>query len=104
MKKYTELLLNRLDAAYRNRFDRDAALIFLNDAYQEYVFVRTTQADFLDEAEIFQEFMEIRDLFICQLMDRYPSNYAEIKQKIDALKGTCTVIDAPTNLQPHLAF
>lgn len=109
MKKWTDLLLERLDTAYRARFDRDAALIFLNDAYQEYLLLRTSQ-ETLDvrEEKIVEEFMEIRDSFIYQLVDRYPSNYSDVEKKINQLKQLCAGTSGNTtdefSLHLHPAF
>lgn len=86
METWTELLINRLEVAYSNRFDPQAALIFLNDAYQEYLLMRKNEETTSEEIHFAHDFMQIRDLFICQLVDRYPSNYAEVEQKINELK------------------
>lgn len=110
MEQWTDLLIERLETAYRARFDREAALVFLNDAYQEYLLLRTQQDTPFNEEqkEILLHFMETRDLFIRQLVDRYPSNYADVEQKIRQLKADChtdeTVTAGSFNMHLHPAF
>lgn len=107
MEQWTELLIDRLEAAYRARFDREAALVFLNDAYQEYLLLRTQPlTEEKEQREILARFMETRDLFIRQLVDRYPSNYADVEQKIQQLKNVCQEETAPVDfdMRLHPAF
>ncbi|MBS7578335.1 MULTISPECIES: hypothetical protein [unclassified Enterococcus] len=87
MKNWTNAMIERLDSAYRVRFDRDESLIFLNDAYQNLLILEMKFET--DENELvshfLEYFMEVRDLFISELVDRYPSNYHDIESKIEEL-------------------
>ena len=87
MKTWTNAIVDRLDAAYRVRFDKDESLIFLNDAYQN-LLILELKAQLDDNEQLNQfiaYFMEVRDLFIGELVDRYPSNYHNIEAKIAVL-------------------
>ncbi|BCA84547.1 hypothetical protein EsVE80_00700 [Enterococcus saigonensis] len=88
MEEWKDMILERLDAAYKARFEKDQALIFLNDAYQDALFwkMQVSNSDRQDFTAFMQEFMEIRDLFIGLLVDRYPSNYHEVKVKLEHLR------------------
>jgi hypothetical protein len=87
MKNWTNAMIERLDSAYRVRFDRDESLIFLNDAYQNLLILEmkfdTDDNELL--SHFLEYFMEVRDLFISELVDRYPSNYHDIECKIEEL-------------------
>ena len=87
MKTWTNAIVDTLDAAYRVRFDKDESLIFLNDAYQN-LLILELKAQLDDNEQLNQfiaYFMEVRDLFIGELVDRYPSNYHNIEAKIAVL-------------------
>ncbi|HCM84614.1 MAG TPA: hypothetical protein DIT08_00755 [Enterococcus sp.] len=81
-------MIERLESAYKVRFEKEAVLVFLNDAYQNALMLRkdyTLESD--DTLEDFlAEFDHTRDLFISQAVDRYPSNYNKIAEKISDLK------------------
>ena len=82
-------IINRLETAYRTRFDMKASLVFLNDAYQNSIELIKSVEETPDEEcqEFLQLFMETRDLFIQQLVDRYPSNYHDVEVQIEKLKA-----------------
>ena len=88
MKEWKEMILERLDAASKARFEKDQALIFLNDAYQDVLFwkMQVNGSEKTDFTAFMAEFMEVRDLFIGLLVDRYPSNYREVEAKLEHLK------------------
>lgn len=84
MNNWTNEMINRLETAYKVRYEKDKSLVFLNDAYQNLLILRM-QYPIADNAALSQftnSFMEVRDLFINELNDRYPENYAEVAQKI----------------------
>lgn len=88
MNKWTNAVIERLESAYQVRFEKEAVLIFLNDAYQNALQLRK---DYLGEsnpsvAEFLAAFDQTRDLFISQAVDRYASNYNEVEKKIAELK------------------
>ena len=108
MKTWTNAIVDRLDAAYRVRFDKDESLIFLNDAYQNLLILELKAQ--LDDNEQLNEFIknsinakiisdlinispnivkiiitQNNNLFIGELVDRYPSNYHNIEAKIAVL-------------------
>lgn len=87
MTNWTNAIVDRVEAAYSVRFDKEEALIFLNDAYQNLLMLELKmQSEDNQELNHFIEyFVEVRDLFITELVDRYPSNYTDIKAKIDTL-------------------
>lgn len=87
MTNWTNAIVDRVEAAYSVRFDKEEALIFLNDAYQNLLMLELKlQAQDNQELNSFIDyFIEVRDLFITELVDRYPSNYTDIKGKIDTL-------------------
>lgn len=88
MKQWTASIVDRLEAAYRARFDREMALIFLNDAYQDFLILRTHfyNADNQVLLTFLKQFTATRDLFVSQVVDRYPSNYNEVEIEINKLK------------------
>ncbi|GAA2917158.1 hypothetical protein P7H00_09020 [Enterococcus pseudoavium] len=88
MKKWTYAIIERLESAYRVRFEKEAVLVFLNDAYQNALMLRRDFTLETDEglADFLTEFDHTRDLFISQAIDRYPSNYNKVAEKISALK------------------
>ncbi|MDD3016414.1 MAG: hypothetical protein PHR41_07920 [Lactococcus chungangensis] len=92
MNNWTNEIINRLDTAYNARFEKEKSLVFLNDAYQNLLFLKLKYT--IDEdAELSNfatSFMEVRDLFINELSDRYPENYAQVAcqiQKLHDLNG-----------------
>lgn len=87
MKKWTCAMIERLESAYKVRFEKEAVLVFLNDAYQNALMLRKdcTQNDETLE-DFLAEFDHTRDLFISQAVDRYPSNYNKVAEKISDLK------------------
>lgn len=88
MNTWTDLILERVETAYRARFEKEAALIYLNDAYQSALFLRM-RFNIEDDAALaafMKQFMAVRDLFISLVVDRYPSNYNEVEQKITTLR------------------
>ena len=91
MKQWTDSIVERLEAAYRVRFDQEATLIFLNDAYQDSLSLRTNYYDVHNQLlmDFMKQFMAVRDLFVCQVVDRYPSNYNEVELQINHLKEIC---------------
>ena len=89
MKEWKEMIFERLDAAYNARFEKDQALIFLNDAYQDALFwkMEVSKEESQEFTAFMQEFMAVRDLFISLLVDRYPSNYREVEAKLENLRN-----------------
>lgn len=89
MKEWQEMIFERLDAAYQARFEKDQALIFLNDAYQDALFwkLEVSKEESQEFTAFMQEFMTVRDLFISLLVDRYPSNYREVEAKLEHLRS-----------------
>lgn len=88
MNKWTDAMIERLESAYQVRFEKEAVLIFLNDAYQNALQLRK---DYLGEPNpTVEEFLNVfdrtRDLFISQVVDRYPSNYNLVEKNISELK------------------
>ncbi|MDU5334728.1 hypothetical protein [Enterococcus sp.] len=87
MKKWTCAIIERLESAYKVRFEKEAVLVFLNDAYQNALMLRR---DYTQDDETLEgflaEFDHTRDLFISQAVDRYPSNYNKVAEKISDLK------------------
>ena len=69
--------------------DMKASLVFLNDAYQNSIeLIKAVDEKPSNELEEFLElFMTTRDLFIRQLVDRYPSNYHDVEVQIQKLKA-----------------
>ncbi|MBU5366622.1 hypothetical protein ACFFH2_15470 [Enterococcus devriesei] len=88
MNKWTYAMIERLESAYKVRFDKEAVLIFLNDAYQNALMLRSEELrDQNDRYDSFlEEFDHTRDLFVSQAVDRYPSNYNKVAEKISELK------------------
>lgn len=84
MDEWKDMIIERLEAAYRVRFERDQAIIFLNDAYQNILFLKMMSAKDDDQIcrNFIKEFMGIRDFFISQLIDHYVCNYKEVEDKI----------------------
>ncbi|WP_167629669.1 hypothetical protein [Listeria valentina] len=89
MNIWMNAIVERLDTAYSNRFDSKAALIFLNDAYQSAMELmrELTIRESPESREFLRLFMTTRDLFVEQLVDRYPSNYNEIAARIEKIKA-----------------
>lgn len=89
MNYWMKTIINRLETAYQTRFDMKASLVFLNDAYQNSIeLIKTVDEKPSNELEEFLElFMTTRDLFIRQLVDRYPSNYHDVEVQIQKLKA-----------------
>jgi len=88
MNNWTTTMIERLDSAYQVRFEKEAVLVFLNDAYQNALMLRKES---LGETNTAMEgflaaFNHTRDLFISQVVDRYPSSYTEVAQQIAELK------------------
>lgn len=88
MNEWTTTMIERLESAYQVRFEREAVLVFLNDAYQNALMLRK---DYLGERngaveDFLAVFDQTRDLFISKAVDRYPSNYGEVAEKIAELK------------------
>ncbi|MDT2829074.1 MAG: hypothetical protein ACTJHK_09615 [Enterococcus viikkiensis] len=88
MNKWTYAMIERLESAYKVRFDKEAVLIFLNDAYQNALMLRSEELrEQNDRYDAFlEEFDHTRDLFVSQAVDRYPSNYNKVAEKISDLK------------------
>ncbi|MGX7205439.1 hypothetical protein [Enterococcus pingfangensis] len=88
MKKWTCAMIERLESAYKVRFEKEAVLVFLNDAYQNALMLRKDVTLEQDETleDFLREFDHTRDLFISQAVDRYPSNYNKVAEKISDLK------------------
>lgn len=88
MNKWTYAMIERLESAYKVRFDKEAVLIFLNDAYQNALMLRSEElGEQNDQYDSFlKEFDHTRDLFVSQAVDRYPSNYNKVAEKISDLK------------------
>ena len=92
MNNWTNEIINRLDTAYNARFEKEKSLVFLNDAYQNLLFLKLKYT--IDEdtelSNFATSFMEVRDLFINELSDRYPEIYAQVAcqiQKLHDLNG-----------------
>ncbi|NBK08739.1 hypothetical protein D1835_06940 [Enterococcus asini] len=81
-------MIERLESAYKVRFEKEAVLVFLNDAYQNALMLRKDITQEQDETleDFLREFDHTRDLFISQAVDRYPSNYNKVAEKISDLK------------------
>ncbi|MBX8938765.1 hypothetical protein HCH29_17760 [Enterococcus gilvus] len=81
-------MIERLESAYKVRFEKEAVLVFLNDAYQNALMLRKDYTQENDEAltDFLAAFDHTRDLFISQAVDRYPSNYNKVAEKISDLK------------------
>ncbi|MEG1504205.1 hypothetical protein ACQKTA_06775 [Enterococcus sp. 22-H-5-01] len=87
MKKWTSAMIERLESAYKVRFEKEAVLVFLNDAYQNALMLRKDYAQTDKTLDDFlAEFDYTRDLFVSQAVDRYPSNYNKVAEKISNLK------------------
>lgn len=88
MQKWTTAMIERLESAYKVRFEKEAVLVFLNDAYQNALMLRKDYALETDQAleDFLAEFENTRDLFISQAVDRYPANYNNVAEKISGLK------------------
>ncbi|MBU5361009.1 MAG: hypothetical protein ACLTXM_03365 [Enterococcus sp.] len=88
MKKWTSAMIERLESAYKVRFEKEAVLVFLNDAYQNALMLRRDYSFENDESldAFLSAFDYTRDLFISQAVDRYPSNYNKVAEKISTLK------------------
>ncbi len=88
MNYWMNTIINRLETAYQTRFDMKASLVFLNDAYQNALMLRRDYSFENDEslAAFLSAFDYTRDLFISQAVDRYPSNYNKVAEKISTLK------------------
>ena len=85
MNYWMNTIINRLET----RFDMKASLVFLNDAYQNSIeLIKAVDENPTNECEEFLNlFMSTRDLFIRQLVDRYPSNYHDVEVQIQKLKA-----------------
>ena len=44
MNNWTNEIINRLDTAYNARFEKEKSLVFLNDAYQNLLFLKLKYA------------------------------------------------------------
>ncbi|MDN6029493.1 MAG: hypothetical protein L0I48_04160 [Lactococcus plantarum] len=88
MTIWTNAIVDRVEAAYSVRFDKEEALIFLNDAYQNLLMLELKMQNEDNEKlnSFIDYFVSVRDSFITELVDRYPSNYTDIKTKIDTLR------------------
>ena len=89
MNYWMNTIINRLETAYQTRFDMKASLVFLNDAYQNSIeLIKAVDENPTNECEEFLNlFMSTRDLFIRQLVDRYPSNYHDVEVQIQKFKA-----------------
>lgn len=88
MKNWTCAMIERLESAYKVRFEKEAVLVFLNDAYQNSLMLRKDYAQESNTTleKFLEEFDHTRDLFVAQAVDRYPSNYNKVAKKISELK------------------
>lgn len=92
-------MIERLETAYEARFDRQACLVFLNDAYQELLALKSSPHYATSPAlqTFAEQFLRARDLFILQAVDRYPSNFAEVASKIQVLKDAIPITVEKSN-------
>ena len=74
MNYWMNTIINRLETAYQTRFDMKASLVLDENPTNEC-------------EEFLNLFMSTRDLFIRQLVDRYPSNYHDVEVQIQKLKA-----------------
>ncbi|MTT31427.1 hypothetical protein GMB86_05255 [Terrilactibacillus sp. BCM23-1] len=88
MNYWMNAIIDRLETAYRTRFNMKASLVFLNDAHQDSIeLVKQMGSEANQDCKEFLDlFMSTRDLFIQQLVDRYPSNYHDVEVQIEKLK------------------
>ncbi|MFT8322862.1 MAG: hypothetical protein ABF649_18495 [Bacillus sp. (in: firmicutes)] len=74
MNFWLNAIINRLETAFRTRFNRKASFVFLNDAHQdstELVRIMGSKPN-QDCKEFLHLFTSTHDLFIEQLLDSYP--------------------------------
>lgn len=89
MNNWTNDMMNRLETAYQARYEKEKSMVYLNDAYQNLLILKL-QYPLTDNAKLAEfetAFMEVRDLFINTLNDRYPENYAQVANKIQDLQA-----------------
>ena len=87
MNSWTNEIMDRLETAYKARFEKEKSLVFLNDAYKNLLMLKLKYPieDNTELSGFTTSFMEVRDLFINELNDRYPENYSKVEHEIKKL-------------------
>jgi hypothetical protein len=88
MKQWFSSIYSKLEKVYDNRYDKNLALLILNDSFQEFLTVKTmvdeNDEEFIQAFE--KKFLDLRYTFAHDLFDRYPSDYAEVKFQMQNLR------------------